>query len=141
MEKVEEGGPVPKCELCQDLMTPDLVLGGGKPKLKFPKARKNDQQKADLLLVVGTSLTVLPVSDVPKLVNPTCHKVLVTEEVEQDWLDYFQSNDPDINAPGTLHGVCRGNADDLLQVLVDLCRWREQLKKLMPQSDPMPSSE
>ena len=58
VEKVKEGGPVPKCELCQDLMKPDLVLRGEKPKLKFPKARKNDQQKADLLLVVGTSLTV-----------------------------------------------------------------------------------
>ncbi|MFW6035185.1 MAG: SIR2 family NAD-dependent protein deacylase [Halothermotrichaceae bacterium] len=67
-----------KCQSCQGKLRPDIVLFGD----QLPKEQLNKAfalcQKADLVIVVGTSLEVVPASELPFLSRG--RKVLVNKE-------------------------------------------------------------
>ena len=67
---------VPKCEKCDDaVVRPDIVFFGESLPSRYFKSIKSDFGECDLLLIIGTSLTVMPfaslvtetASDVPRL--------------------------------------------------------------------------
>jgi len=59
--KVEEAG-VPRCDLCRGLLKPDVVLFGEILPPAFAESEA-EIHRADLLLVLGSSLEVYPVAD------------------------------------------------------------------------------
>lgn len=61
LEKVDQER-VPRCELCEGLLKPDVVLFG---ELLTPDFSRSEAEvhRADLLLVLGSSLEVYPVAD------------------------------------------------------------------------------
>ncbi|KAH8868192.1 NAD-dependent protein deacetylase Sirt2 [Schistosoma japonicum] len=51
---------VPRCPECQNVVKPDVVLFGESMPKKFFKNLTSDLSNCDLLIIMGTSLTVLP---------------------------------------------------------------------------------
>lgn len=66
LKKLAEREIPPLCELCQGMIRPDVVLFGDQLPSAFQIAREVSAD-ADLLLVVGSSLTVSPVNFLPTL--------------------------------------------------------------------------
>lgn len=55
-------GKVPRCERCEGVVKPDITFFGEKLKSKVRTSIRRDVDKADLIIVVGTSLKVAPMS-------------------------------------------------------------------------------
>ena len=56
---------IPQCPLCSTILKPDLILYEEQLPAEKWKQAHNEIQVCDLLLVLGSSLTVTPVSDLP----------------------------------------------------------------------------
>ncbi|EON61179.1 hypothetical protein W97_00391 [Coniosporium apollinis CBS 100218] len=97
---------------------PDITFfGEGLPEKFFERIRKHDRELVDLVIVIGTTLKVAPVSEIPQFISP---------EVPQ----IFISRDPihHINFDINLLGDCD-------TIVAELCRragWNLQHKMLDP---------
>lgn len=90
---------------CKGLVKPDIVFfGEGLPK-RFEDLLYEDIKHADLLIVMGTSLTVRPVSLIPEFVKEDCRRLLINREMVGDFTpsadnkgfirDFFEPGDCD----------------------------------------------
>jgi NAD-dependent deacetylase sirtuin 2 len=52
--------PIPKCEKCNSTVKPDVVFFGERLPERFFSLADEDFEKCDLLIIIGTSLTVQP---------------------------------------------------------------------------------
>jgi NAD-dependent protein deacetylase/lipoamidase len=67
-EKCEATGEFPpSCESCGSIMKPEVIFFGEPIPAKALMDSQEQAQKADLILVVGTSATVVPASNIPLL--------------------------------------------------------------------------
>ena len=78
-ETIVKDGKTPNCEYCGGNVKPDIVFFGEQLPDRFHKLLKQDIPKADLLLVMGTSLNVAPVSHIPNMVR--CNRVLFNRDL------------------------------------------------------------
>ncbi len=78
-ETIVKDGKTPKCEYCGGNVKPDIVFFGEELPERFYKLLKQDVPKADVLLVMGTSLNVAPVSHIPNMVR--CDRVLFNRDL------------------------------------------------------------
>lgn len=70
-ERVENGELPPRCEHCQEVFKPDVVLFGEQlPEMALQRARKHAKD-ADVFLAVGSSLSVQPVGSLPRTATRT----------------------------------------------------------------------
>lgn len=82
-------GLVPRCVKCQNsseddsggVLKPDIVFFGEKLPKRVADCLETDIEKADLLLVFGTSLQVAPVSKIPAMFYGHVPSVLVNREL------------------------------------------------------------
>jgi NAD-dependent SIR2 family protein deacetylase len=106
---------VPKCLVCGGLVKPDIVFFGEGLPNKFHSLLPRDVGQADLLLVMGTSLQVAPVSMIPDMVD--CKRVLLNRE-----------------CVGNFHTgrdvVFEGDCDDAVYMLAKLLGWEKELLQL-----------
>mmetsp|Transcript_36826 Transcript_36826/g.62679 ORF Transcript_36826/g.62679 Transcript_36826/m.62679 type:complete len:378 (-) Transcript_36826:321-1454(-) len=128
---VEEKRP-PKCKHCGGYVKPDIVFFGEDLPTIFHRNVKKDMKKADLLIVMGTSLMVGPVNMIPEMVSKTIPRVLFNREL----VGTFQKrNGPrtrkksyDTNSKrDTFYG---GDCDASIQMLCNLLGWEDELLKL-----------
>jgi NAD-dependent SIR2 family protein deacetylase len=77
-ETIVGDGKTPTCKHCGGNVKPDIVFFGEQLPDRFHRMLKKDIPKADLLLVMGTSLKVAPVSMIPNMVR--CNKVLFNRD-------------------------------------------------------------
>ncbi len=61
-------GDVPRCPACGGVMKPNVVLFGEQLPIKEVIAANEHTRQADLMLIVGSSLEVMPVSRLPLVV-------------------------------------------------------------------------
>ena len=97
-------GEIPYCTKCKKHpVKPDIVFFGENLPARFHKLLRPDVQKAELLLVMGTSLQVAPVSLIPGMV--ACPRVLLNRELVMDLQgeDVFLEGDCDTN----VHILCQ----------------------------------
>eukprot|EP01080_Neovahlkampfia_damariscottae_P008924 gene8924-873_t len=80
---------VPKCDECDSVIKPDLVFFGESLPEKFGKNLDSDFKKCDLLIIIGTSLTVFPFSTLPSKVSKMCPRILINKKVVGEF--QFQS--------------------------------------------------
>jgi len=66
LEQVDDGVVPPRCRQCGEVVRPDVVLFGDPLPECFAAARA-ESARADVMLVIGTSLTVWPVAGLPAL--------------------------------------------------------------------------
>jgi NAD-dependent SIR2 family protein deacetylase len=98
------------CKHCSGLVKPDIVFFGEGLPDRFHKLVKKDTKKADLCIVMGTSLQVAPVSMIPDMVG--CKVALVNREPVGTDVDLF----------------CQGDCDDIIADLVQVLGWHEELE-------------
>ncbi len=66
--QIDSGAKVPKCEKCCGMLRPDVVMFGDMMPPDFERAME-EAQKADLLIVIGSSLEVAPVCYLPGMAD------------------------------------------------------------------------
>lgn len=77
-----EGG-IPMCEVggdCEGIVKPDIVFFGEALPKEFDDCLATDCHEADLVLVIGSSLKVHPVSSIPDLIPPHIPQILINRE-------------------------------------------------------------
>jgi NAD-dependent SIR2 family protein deacetylase len=96
-ETIVQEAKCPKCQHCGANVKPDIVFFGESLPGRFRHLLQQDIHKADLLLIMGTSLKVTPVSLIPEMV--ACNRVLFNRELVMDIHsgDLFVEGDCDTN--------------------------------------------
>ena len=67
LQDVLAGLPPPRCETCQELLKPDIVLFGEPLPYDVLSRAQEETLACDVMLIVGTSLEVMPAADLPLL--------------------------------------------------------------------------
>ena len=79
-ELIKEKGIPPRCTACKGLIKPNVILFGEiLPDDVFSKAR-NEILKADLVIVIGSSLSVAPAAYLPRLALLNRSKLVIINE-------------------------------------------------------------
>lgn len=75
-----EQGEIPLCQKCSQILKPDVILFGEQmPQMAWLKAQRAARQ-CDLMLVVGSSLEVLPVAGLPmQAVDRGAHLIIINK--------------------------------------------------------------
>lgn len=130
---------VPKCEACGSTVKPDIVFFGDKLPDRFFILSHEDFPKADLLIIIGTSLTVQPFAsliqlvpkDVPRLaINLTKFKKPSKYEMLMGGGRYaFNHEAKDNKRDVFMQGAC----DDMTIELAEKLGWQDDLNKLIQQ--------
>ena len=78
LDSFVENGKIPRCPKCGQTLKPDVILFGEQlPQAAWFKAQK-EAQRCDLMLVVGSSLEVLPVAGLPmQALDRGAHLIIV----------------------------------------------------------------
>jgi NAD-dependent SIR2 family protein deacetylase len=108
-------GKTPTCKKCHGHVKPDIVFfGEGLPE-RFSQLLPHDLDQADLMLVMGTSLQVAPVSMIPSMVKG--RRILLNREVVGD----FGTGKEDV--------YYLGDCDDSVQIIANLLGWSDELSE------------
>jgi len=116
MKKIVEEERIPRCKKCKGLVKPDIVFFGESlpPDFHGALAKLKD---ADLLIVIGTSLTVHPFASLTNMVTGKCPRVLIN----LDRVGGIGSGKNDL--------VLLGKCDDLIRDLAKELGWEDELDK------------
>jgi NAD-dependent deacetylase len=71
-----ESGEIPRCERCDGVMKPDIILYGEQLPVKPLLAAQRVARKSDVMIVVGSSLEVAPAGDLPLLTKRGSGKLI-----------------------------------------------------------------
>ncbi|KAI0822345.1 DHS-like NAD/FAD-binding domain-containing protein [Trametes gibbosa] len=116
MKRAVETGEIVKCEACGGLVKPDIVFfGESLPQVfqqKVPRLRS-----ADLLIVIGTSLTVHPFAALTGLVPAVCPRVLINIDPAGD----IGTRPDDV--------VLLGRCDEIVRTLCEALGWEKELDR------------
>lgn len=87
---------IPYCEDCEDgVVKPDIVFFGEPLPSAFDEALEADIELADLVLVIGSSMKVQPVSMIPDLICPSVPQILINRERLDHYFDIELLGDAD----------------------------------------------
>ncbi|KAI6124877.1 SIR2-domain-containing protein [Pisolithus croceorrhizus] len=95
-------------DILAGIMKPDITFFGEKLNDEFDRALIEDRNKVDLLLVIGTSLKVSPVSEILSHLPHSVPQILINRTP-------IRHINPDV--------VLLGNADDIVQYLCERLHW------------------
>lgn len=82
MRKIVEDGGIPHCTKTQDckgLIKPDVKFFGERLDGRFFRLVKEDFPKCELLIIIGSSLTVMPFAQLVQKVPPRCPRLLINK--------------------------------------------------------------
>jgi len=138
---------IPLCDSCGGIVKPDIVFYGEGLPSRFFDLASSDLPNCDLIIVIGTSLTVQPFASlvdtvpphVPRLaINLTKFKespLVLLGLVPSGW----KFDSPDNYRDVFMQGLC----DDQCLKLADLLGWKKDLEKLAgvaPADKPQPEA-
>jgi len=110
---------IPRCEKCQGLVKPDIVFFGEGLPIRFYTSLKNDFKECDLLIIMGTSLTVQPFAGLIDMVKPSCPRLLINFDNKSRAFKVKKKGD---KRNYFLQGTC----DEGCQKLEKLLKWHEE---------------
>ncbi len=64
----DENAPVPQCSDCNGVLKPNTILFGEQLPIQVLQKAERDARQADVMLVAGSSLEVVPVANLPRYV-------------------------------------------------------------------------
>jgi len=124
-----ENDRIPTCA-CGGILKSTTVLYGEPLPGIFLECVKEDVEKCDLLMVLGTSLRVYPVASVLDYVGENVPRLLINNEVVgpfQFGVKEFYENDSyrtEKGIPGTYRDVaCIGDIDEILRIFIKYLDW------------------
>lgn len=88
LEEVVERGEVPICSLCGGVMKPDAILFGEQLPTEVFIAAMEHARRADLMLVVGSSLMVMPAAKLPAVTHASGGSLLIFNQ-QSTYADAF----------------------------------------------------
>ncbi|KAE9372573.1 SIR2-domain-containing protein [Stipitochalara longipes BDJ] len=119
MMKAVEAGEVPHCNVpqCNGLVKPDIVFfGEALPEAFFQN--RHIPAMADLVIVMGTSLSVQPFASLPQFASEGVPRVLINKEKVGD----LGSRPDDV--------LVLGDCDEGVRKLADALGWRDKLESM-----------
>ncbi|KAH6706376.1 DHS-like NAD/FAD-binding domain-containing protein [Leptodontidium sp. 2 PMI_412] len=119
MKEKVESGDVPHCLVpeCNGLVKPDIVFFGEQlPKSFFDN--HDAPRMADLVIVLGTSLSVQPFASLPSMAREGVPRILINKDEVGD----FGTRLDDV--------MILGDCDEGVRKLADALGWREELEEL-----------
>jgi NAD-dependent deacetylase len=90
LEAFTASGTLPICPDCAGVLKPDVVLFGEALPFREIQAAQREAAGCDLMLVVGSSLEVTPVADLPRLTRQSGARLIIvnfTETYADAWAD------------------------------------------------------
>ncbi len=116
-------GNVPYCNDlfkngCKGILKPDVVFF--KEPISVPKTQDDDFNKCDLLIVVGTSLSVAPFKQLVKKVKSDVPRILINMEKVGDFVKHPRKDDL----------FLKGDCDSWINKIVELLGWHDELETL-----------
>ncbi len=119
MKKAVEHGEVPNCIVpqCNGLVKPDIVFFGE----RLPEAFFRNEHvpaMADLIIVMGTSLSVQPFASLPQFASEGVPRILINKELVGD----FGCRADDV--------VVLEDCDEGVRKLADALEWRDELESM-----------
>lgn len=111
-----DGKTPPQCPKCKSHVKPDIVFFGEGLPDRFHNLLSKDVGTVDLLLVIGTSLQVAPVSHIPQYVKCKRRVLINRDEVG----DFMREDDV----------VLLGDCDDVVMQLADELGWEQEVRIL-----------
>ena len=73
-----ENGTIPTCPECNHVLKPDVILFGEQLPQKVLFDAQNEARKCDLIIVIGSSLEVLPVAGLPmQAIDRGAHLIII----------------------------------------------------------------
>eukprot|EP00128_Syssomonas_multiformis_P015163 Colp12_sorted_trinity150504_noHs@29914 len=118
---ISEGG-IPRCTKCNELVKPDIVFFGESLPEAYFKNHTEDLKSCDLVLIMGTSLNVAPVSNLPLDAGRYTPQVLLN----MDAVGSFYREDPE----NFRYVFRRGPCDESVYEFAKLLGWDNDLLKL-----------
>lgn len=133
-----------RCESCQSLVKPDITFYGEDLPQCFYSRSGQDFSRCDLLIVMGTSLTVMPFAGLVFMVKRNCKRLLINKEPVANFtagkivfhscfdvvanVCHFVAEELEKNVNDSF---LRGNSDEVCATLAHMCGWLEDLNKLV----------
>ncbi|XP_041090402.1 NAD-dependent protein deacetylase sirtuin-2 [Polyodon spathula] len=122
---------IPKCEKCNSLVKPDIVFFGESLPARFSSSLRSDFPRCDLLIIMGTSLSVQPFASLVMKVPPKTPRLLINREKtgESDSLMSFMGlGGMDFDSEKAYRDVVfLGSCDDGCLALAELLGWKDEL--------------
>lgn len=87
----EAEGKVPKCVECEATVKPDIVFFGENLPERFYQLPNQDFMKCDLLIIMGTSLTVHPFAGLVEYAQDDCVRLLINRDKVGNSMGFFRS--------------------------------------------------
>jgi len=119
MKEAVEHGDVPHCIVpqCNGLVKPDIVFFGQPLPESFHRNR-HVPATADLVIVMGTSLTVQPFASLPGFASEGTPRILINKEIVGD----LGTRPDDV--------LVLGDCDEGVRKLADALGWRDELEQM-----------
>jgi len=115
-------GTLPLCTKCGGLVKPDIVFFGESLPSRFGRMIQSDLREADMLIVMGTSLKVAPVSLIPEIVDDDAPRLLLNRDLVGDFCQTRENMRRDVWE--------EGDCDVSVKKFCDLLGWTEELHKI-----------
>lgn len=113
------GWRAPRCSTCGATFRPDVVFFGEALPADFNRLLAQDLHECDLLIVMGTSLLVMPVASIPQRVGPLTPRLLLNREAVGVWKEARRSR----GEGGFRDVLYEGDVDAGVQELERLIDW------------------
>ena len=125
---IVDEGIAPMCHDCGSLVKPDIVFFGEEMPSRFQELIDKDMEECDLLLILGTSLMVMPVAGIPSWVSSNCPRILLNRELVGD----ITTSTGIFGEVGknTKDLFLKGDCDDSVRNLCDLTGWTDEIENL-----------
>ena len=120
------------CDACgRPTVKPTIVLFRGSMPKEFHERTAEDLGDCDLLIIMGTSLTVSPANSIVYRIPPTCLRLIVNNKKVGGMLgiDYSENSVRDVFA--------HGHSDEMCLNLIDKLGWLDDLAAII---DDLPES-
>eukprot|EP00403_Amphidinium_massartii_P028975 CAMPEP_0178404820 /NCGR_PEP_ID=MMETSP0689_2-20121128/18085_1 /TAXON_ID=160604 /ORGANISM="Amphidinium massartii, Strain CS-259" /LENGTH=628 /DNA_ID=CAMNT_0020025825 /DNA_START=275 /DNA_END=2161 /DNA_ORIENTATION=+ len=118
-ESVKLGHGAPVCEECGALLRPDIVFFGEPLPEEFENKNGEDVRECDLLIVIGTALSVYPVAGLVNRVSNLTPRLLLNHEAVGPWK--VSQCSPENYRDVFYKGDCDSGSQELLRLL----RWQK----------------
>mmetsp|Transcript_20067 Transcript_20067/g.37296 ORF Transcript_20067/g.37296 Transcript_20067/m.37296 type:complete len:623 (-) Transcript_20067:13-1881(-) len=135
-EKILSGNTPIRCTKagCGGLVKPAIVFFGEDLPMNFKLKSPVDAKEADLLIIMGTSLSVYPFAGLVDMVAPTCPRLLLN-------MKPVGLRIPDPNSSGLRlrqaenyrDAMVQGECDLAVRAICDYLGWRDELETLVEQ--------
>ena len=129
---------VARCEDCNSYVKPDIIFYGEILPDRFYTLIDSDFPQCDLLVIIGTSLTVQPFASLVELVGPNVPRLLINLTKPEGGGSLFSRFLPGIksglnfSSKSNVRNVfMKSDADSGCKKLAELLGWSEDLEKLI----------